>query len=171
MKRSPIRRKKPLRARRWEGADVEREPKPYARPTVASLHRGSYAGTTTAAPKTTAYRDQALRDMAENRPCLLLVPCICSHRTDTTVACHSNLSIHGKSLSRKADDVFSVWGCGACHAWLDHGSAPAEQKEAVFMAGHLLQVLAWREVAQSREPERFRKAARRALEQLQKGKA
>jgi hypothetical protein len=105
---------------------------------------------------------------ARGRPCLLMVPAVCTHRVDQTVACHSNLGIHGKSLGRKADDVYTVWGCSAgCHFWLDVGKARAQDKEAAFMTAHARQVLAWRLVAMDpNEPERFRKAARRALERL-----
>jgi hypothetical protein len=132
---------------------------------------GSYDGGTRAArPKITAYRDAALLDMARGRRCLLLVPACCNHRPGTTVACHSNLSMHGKGKSRKADDCYSVWGCAACHAWLDTSGAPAAQKRITFMRAHAEQVLAWREIATSpAEPERFRSAARRALEQLGAG--
>lgn len=136
--------------------------------TVHSLHRGTYAGATSAAaPKTEPYRDPALLEMARGRPCLLLVPGVCSHRVDTVVAAHSNLSIHGKAGARKADDCYSVWACAACHAWLDQGKADAAIKELAFMQGHLLQVLAWRQVVTAAdEPSRARDAARRALEQL-----
>jgi hypothetical protein len=112
--------------------------------------------------------------MAQGRPCLLTVPARLGmdgsawcKSTDTTVACHSNLSEHGKAGARKADDCYSVWGCGACHFWLDFSRAPAEQKEAVFMGAHLAQVLEWRRVAADEsEPERFRKAAQWALDAL-----
>lgn len=174
MKRTPMRRIKPLRQRRREGADVEREIRPWAAAlsaaTVKPLHAGSYAGGTRAVPKGQPYRDQALRDMAENRPCLLLVPGICNHRLDTTVACHSNLGEHGKGERRKADDCFTVWGCAACHRWLDqpvgHDGPSYEQKRAAFLEGLERQRMAWRQVAQSQEPERFRRAARRALERM-----
>lgn len=132
-----------------------------------SLHRGVYAGGTAPAPKSQAYRDPVLLEMARGRPCLLLVPGICNHRTDTTVAAHSNLSIHGKAKSRKADDVYSCWSCAACHYWLDFGKAAAVQKESRFALGHANQVLAWRLVeSDTSEPERFRAAARRALARL-----
>jgi hypothetical protein len=136
--------------------------------TVRPLVRGTYAGGTTApAPKTEAYRDPALLEMARGRPCLLMVPGLCSHRVDTVVAAHSNLSIHGKAGARKADDCFSAWGCAVCHLWLDQGKARAQDKEAAFALAHARQVLAWRLVAMdASEPERFRKAARRALERL-----
>ena len=128
------------------------------------LHRGIYAGTTAAAPKSEPYRSPALLEMARGRPCLLLVPGVCSRRTDTTVACHQNM---GKGMATKQSDEKSVWGCVACHTWYDQGPAPREQKRAVFMASHSLQVFAWREVATDpAEPERFRRAARAALERL-----
>lgn len=134
----------------------------------ATLHRGTYAGSTAApAPKERPYRDPTLLAMAAGRPCLLLVPGNCNHRQDTTVAAHSNLLAHGKGKSRKADDCYSAWGCAACHSWLDQGPAPAAQKERAFMEAHLRQVLAWREIAGNpSEPDRFRRAARRALEHL-----
>lgn len=132
------------------------------------LHRGTYAGeTAAAAPKTEARRNPALLAMARGRPCLLMVPAACGHRVDTVVAAHSNLPEHGKAMSRKADDCYSAWACFACHTWLDTGKAPASQRAAAFMTAHARQVLAWRLVAMDpAEPERFRRAARWALEQL-----
>lgn len=134
-----------------------------------TLHKPTYSGGVSgeAVQKTPRYEDKALTDMAAQRPCLLMVAAVCNHRQDTTVACHSNLSIHGKGGARKADDTYTVWGCFSCHYWLDHGKARAEDKEAAFMAAHASQVLAWRLIAMdSNEPERFRKAAQRALERL-----
>lgn len=142
-----------------------------ARPsTVAPLHRGVYAPVSSVPmpePKPEPYRDPALLDMARGRPCLLLVPGVCNARIDTTVAAHSNLAEHGKGGARKADDVFSVWACFACHTWLDQGPAQARQKRFAFMGAQSRQVLAWREVASDpTEPPRFRAAALRALEWL-----
>lgn len=119
------------------------------------------------APKTAPYRSPALLEMARGRPCLLLVPGICNHRTDTTVAAHSNLAIHGKAGARKADDCYSVWACAACHAWLDQGPAPADVKELAFTLGHINQVQAWRVMASdSADSYRNRRAALDALEHL-----
>lgn len=138
--------------------------------TVTPLRRGVMDGSTTGPdPKPEPrYVDQALTDMAKDRPCLLLVPAVCNHRVDTTVACHSNWREHGgKGERRKADDTYSVWGCSACHYWLDFGKADGPAKQRVFMLAHANQVLAWRLVATDHtEPERFRRAARRALEHL-----
>lgn len=131
--------------------------------------RASVSGGTTTGPvlKSQAYRDPALLEMARGRPCLLMLPAVCTHRVDQTVACHSNLSIHGKAGARKADDCYVVFGCAACHFWLDFGKASAAHKERAFMEAHARQVLAWRLIAcDSKEPERFRRAARSALERL-----
>lgn len=173
MKRTPMKRRTPLRQSRRDGADVEREPKPWAERLLGAvlkpLRRGTYAGGTTGpAAKSEPYRDPALLEMARGRPCLLMVPAVCNHRVDTTAAAHSNLAIHGKAGGRKADDCYTVWACAACHIpWLDQGRAPAHVKEQAFMEAHARQVLAWRLIATDpSEPERFRRAARRALEQL-----
>lgn len=134
-----------------------------------SIHRGTYAGGTTGpAPKSEAWRDPVLLEMARGRPCLLMVPAICSHRVDTVVAAHSNQSIHGKAGARKADDCYSAWACACCHVWLDQGKASAEVREDAFATAHARQVLAWRLIAvDPKEPERFRKAAQRALARLE----
>lgn len=153
--------------RRTEGPSLpigEERPMAPVRLAVMPNYGGGLTGPR---PKTAPYRDRALLDLARGRPCLLLVPACCSHRMDTVVAAHSNLSIHGKSGARKADDCYTVAACHSCHSWLDQGKATFLHKEAAFMAAHLRQVLAWRQIAADpSEPERFRKAAKSALEQL-----
>jgi hypothetical protein len=172
MKSTPMRRQKPLRQRRREGADVETDgPKPWAAAlsasTVRPLRAASYTGGTAPAPKTSAYRDPALLEMARDRPCLLLVPGICNHRVDTTVAAHSNQSCHGKAGARKADDLFSCWSCAACHSWLDSSRADAFLKIRAFTEAHVRQIMAWKQIAaDASEPARFRRAAARAVEAL-----
>lgn len=166
MKRTPFRRRL-----RLEGPTAPRETKPWAAAlataTLKPLTSGSYSGNTAADPKSEAYRDPVLLEMARGRTCLLMVPGLCSHRVDTVVAAHSNLSIHGKAGARKADDCYSAWACATCHVWLDTSKALAAIKEVAFMNGHARQVLAWRLIAMDpAEPERFRKAARRALDRL-----
>jgi hypothetical protein len=133
-----------------------------------TICEGTYAGGTRAtAPKTAPYRDPALLEMARGRPCLLCQPGFCRCTPGTVVACHSNLSIHGKAKGRKADDLYTVWGGAEAHRALDQGKESREAKEARFMAAHLRQVEAWRVVAADpNEPRRFRRAAQRALENL-----
>lgn len=99
-------------------------------------------------PKTVEYRNPHLLTLARGMPCLLRVPDVCMGNTETTVACHSNLGVHGKAGARKADDHYSVWGCMACHRWLDQDKRPSyEEKAATFMAAHARQVLQWRKIA------------------------
>lgn len=99
-------------------------------------------------PKTVEYRNPHLLTLAKDRPCLLRVPNVCMGNTETTVSCHSNLGVHGKGGTRKADDHYSVWGCMACHRWLDQDKRPSyEEKAATFMAAHARQVLQWRKIA------------------------
>jgi hypothetical protein len=134
---------------------------------VATKSVAMASTTVRAVPKTTAHRNAHLRDMARGMPCLLRVPGVCSHDRATVVCCHSNLSIHGKAGARKADDHYSVWGCAACHQWLDRGPAPRAQKFSAFMAAHLAQVLEWRAIAfDSRSAPRDRAAAQWALDLL-----
>jgi hypothetical protein len=123
---------------------------------------------TTPAPKTEAARNPALLEMARGRTCLLCVLTgqhLC--HPESTVAAHSNLSTHGKAGARKADDHYSAWLGDAHHRWLDQGVAPAEQKEAAFMAAHVAQVDEWRRISvDSTESPRNRRAAAWALERL-----
>jgi len=128
---------------------------------------GSFEGGVTGPrPKTEPKRNPALLEMARGMQCLLRVPGVCVGGTESTVACHSNLSVHGKAGARKADDCYTVWGCAACHRWLDQGPAPAAEKEVAFMTGHLRQVGAWRGIAAFDPFLRDKNAAQWALDQL-----
>jgi len=119
-------------------------------------------------PKTVARRNPHLLAMARGQRCLLRVPGVCNGDPETTVACHSNLSIHEKGGHRKADDCYSVWGCARCHTWLDSSySATGAARSQRFMAAHLRQVMEWRRIASSPDiPEADRRAAAWALDQL-----
>lgn len=146
----------------------ERQALPYPAPVTGWKQAERVTGACVSQPKTIQHRNPHLLAMARDQPCLLLVPGCCNHRTDTTVACHSNWQEHGgKAGARKADDQYSAWGCAACHRWLDQGSALKAQKQAVFMAAHLRQVLIWRQIgADSSAPARDRKAVIWALNLL-----
>lgn len=71
--------------------------------------------------------------MARGKPCVLRVPGVCNQDPETTVACHSNISMHGKAAARKSDDQYVVWGCSSCHSWLDFGKAGYWERAAAFM--------------------------------------
>jgi hypothetical protein len=120
-------------------------------------------------PKTVAHRNRDLLDMAEGKPCLLLAVSNCETRYgNSTVACHSNFSKHGKSLRRKADDEYSVWGCAKCHYWLDNSSSPKAEKVRAFEAAHLRQIDEWRKIVHDYDADaKDRRAAHWALKILE----
>lgn len=62
--------------------------------------------------KATPIRSKATRNAARGQTCTMRLWC-CQGGTETTVFAHSDLSIHGKAMGRKADDLF---GCDCCHA-------------------------------------------------------
>lgn len=108
----------------------------------------SASGMAEPVPKSEPKRNRALLDMARGRECLLLAPGVNFHDRATVVACHSNLSIHGKAGARKADDHYSVWGCAECHRWLDQGKASAELRSSYFSDAMWRQIAAWEKVYQ-----------------------
>lgn len=129
----------------------------------------SASGMAEPVPKTEPKRNRALLDMARGRECLLLAPGVDFHDPATVVACHSNLSIHGKAGARKADDHYSVWGCHKCHCWYDQSMAPYKLKTSVFTAAMQRQIAAWRKIAADpSESQKNREAAQLALDQLNK---
>lgn len=133
------------------------------------LRRGTYAAPDIVKPisKTEAHRNPHLLAMARGKPCLFRLPGICNFDPETTVACHSNLGIHGKGGARKADDEYSAWGCFACHAHIDQGGIDHSLAVLIFMEAHLAQVEEWRAIAGSRASEpRDRAAAHWALDHL-----
>jgi hypothetical protein len=123
-------------------------------------------------PKTVKQENRTLLDMAKGQRCLLQVPGTCSGDTATTVACHSNWSVHGKAGARKADDQYTVYGCFACHTWLDQGPAPAAEKIERFAAAHRWMVAIWLDIVAGMQPStpRERRAAQWALDRLKENK-
>lgn len=118
-------------------------------------------------PKDPRQVNRALTDMASGRECLLAVPRVCSHDSSTVVACHSNSGAHGKGKAVKSHDFYSVWGCHACHTWLDQGSASASFRSAQWTLGFNRQIERWREIATNPlEKTRHVDAANWALKRL-----
>lgn len=65
--------------------------------------------------------EKKIRDSARDEECTLMFEGVCNGRTDTTVYCHSNLSVDGKGAGLKAKT--GCYGCYDCHNVLD-GRAP-----------------------------------------------
>ena len=114
------------------------------------------------------YRDKKLLELAEGEPCLLQAAKNClGGDGSTTVACHSNLLIHGKGRSIKADDHHSVWGCYHCHTWLDSSQTDYDTKNLAFQEAYKRQLHAWMDLADNITIRPWRReAARRVLTHL-----
>jgi len=114
------------------------------------------------------YRDKKLLELAEGEPCLLQAAKNClGGDGSTTVACHSNLLIHGKGRSIKADDHHSVWGCYHCHTWLDSSQTDYDTKNLAFQEAYKRQLHAWMDLADNITIKPWRReAARRVLTHL-----
>lgn len=172
-----MKRSTPLRRTGFQREAPPRAPRPVYQPItpvpgrIVRAAAGNDAQFAGAAPKTEPQRNRALLDMARGQPCLLRVPEACIGGTETTVACHSNQSVHGKAGARKADDQWSVWGCAGCHTWLDQGPAPAAEKGERFAAAHRWMVAIWQDIAAGLQPAtpKERKAAQWALDRIQRG--
>lgn len=59
-----------------------------------------------------------LRKAAEGKSCMVRLPGICRHDTETTVLAHVRMiGISGGGL--KAPDLLGAWACFACHMAID----------------------------------------------------
>lgn len=100
--------------------------------------------------KDTAQRDANLRRMARKHGCQMRAVAGCrGDDTSTTVLAHPNSLSAGKGMARKAHDHLGVYACFACHAWLDQGPAPAEEKEEALSVAQGRQVALYRDIADS----------------------
>lgn len=137
--RKPLRRV-PLRSRRKEGPDIEREQHATARAQriahqVPPQHRprATMGGTTSGQPveKRTYIRSPKL--LAAVRT----LPCQHTGRIDATEAAHSNWPQHGKAGRIKADDNRVAALHRDVHRALDQGSEwSAQQRQEVWWQAH-----------------------------------
>lgn len=70
--------------------------------------------------------------LCRGQECYIRLPAVATHDIATVVPAHSNQSKHGKGMGRKADDIYTVPACHACHAEIDQGKSMtrAERFEA-----------------------------------------
>lgn len=143
MKRTPLRRTKPLRSTRKSGGpDREREPKPYAKPSVQPLHKGTYSGGLAGAvPKDKPHRSQKLRDSAKGEPCLVVIPG-CPQDPEQTIWSHYRGTAGGKACARKSDDICGAYACTYCDAVYDGQrqrpeGLTKEDVDRLWLEGHI----------------------------------
>lgn len=165
-------KRRPMKRSPWPRATAAERVKSVAQPLKGPVRYAQPANDPVMAmPKTVPQRNRFLLDMAKGQTCLLRVPGVCNQDPRTTVACHSNWLEHGKAGARKADDHWHVWGCSACHTWLDQGRAHHQEKRRVFDGAFAWMVSIWRDIASGMQPAtpRERKAVQWALDKIQQG--
>lgn len=89
-------------------------------------------------PRKRAGHNVTMRNACRGQPCYLQVPGICLGAVgiETVVPCHSNDPKHGKAMGLKANDIYTVPGCMACHQWLDQGPAPKQLKRDTWESAY-----------------------------------
>ncbi len=80
------------------------------------------------------YRDRKLLDLAHQvTECQLQLPGVCQgHSAHGCEPAHSNQQRHGKGMGHKAEDIFHVAACHACHAELDQGRRFTKEQKRDF---------------------------------------
>lgn len=74
-----------------------------------------------------------LRKTARGRGCMVRLPGICNHNSETTVLAHVRLAgVSGMGI--KADDLLGAWACSACHDAIDRRSHTDLDRDAVRLA-------------------------------------
>jgi len=59
-----------------------------------------------------------LRKEAKGRGCMVRIPEVCNHNSETVVLCHYRLAgVSG--IGMKSPDVLGAWACSACHDAID----------------------------------------------------
>lgn len=74
-----------------------------------------------AAPKPFAIRSEALTKSAKGQECTLRLPGVCNHDPSTVVLCHlpGSKRTGSKGTGQKGHDTHAVYGCRACHDYID----------------------------------------------------
>lgn len=73
-----------------------------------------------------------LRKEARGRGCMVRLPEVCNHNSETVVLAHVRL-IGISGFGTKAPDLLGTWACSACHAYAD--SHHDDETNAAFAEG------------------------------------
>jgi cytochrome c553 len=109
-------------------------PKPFALADRATTLRRTAIKSRTKKP--TVAEGSKYLAACQGEPCYARIVGVCWGDTESVVPAHSNQAKHGKSMGRKADHIFTVPMCFACHQWTDQGKATREQKFAAWDAAY-----------------------------------
>ena len=59
-----------------------------------------------------------LRKEARGRGCMVRIPEVCNHNSETVVLCHYRL-VGVSGMGMKSPDVLGAWACSSCHDAID----------------------------------------------------
>lgn len=79
------------------------------------------------------YRNNRLKQSAQDAPCMMQSPLCDGGRTDICWR-HSNHQRHGKGRGIKAHDVFGFYGCQGCEDWYSQEAERSERLPAFLEA-------------------------------------
>lgn len=116
-----------------------KEPKPFALADRKTIEQRTAIKRRVKKP--TVAEGKRFIDACRGEECYLRVPGVCCSigwAHDSVVDCHSNQSRHGKAVGLKADNIYTVPGCGPCHAWIDQNrvGTPKQIKFDVWDRGY-----------------------------------
>lgn len=74
-----------------------------------------------------------LRKQAKGRGCMVRIPGICNHNSETVVLAHIRMpGVSGMGI--KADDLLGAWACSACHDAIDRRAHTDLDRDYVRLA-------------------------------------
>ena len=74
-----------------------------------------------------------LRKEARGRGCMVRIPDVCNHNSETTVLAHYRLAgVSG--IGMKSPDILGAWACSSCHDAIDRRSHTDLDRDYVRLA-------------------------------------
>jgi hypothetical protein len=74
-----------------------------------------------------------LRKQARGRGCMVRLPEICNHNSETVVLAHFRMAgLSGMGI--KSDDLIGAWACSACHDAIDRRAHTDLERDYVRLA-------------------------------------
>ena len=84
-----------------------------------------------------------LRQFARGKPCMVRIPHVCNHNTETTVLAHIRRA-NVAGMGQKPPDTCAVWACSACHDAMDWRSNYYDERDLDrLLLEALCRQLAW----------------------------
>jgi hypothetical protein len=114
MKRTPIARKTPLKAKPPAVRQTFRDLTDADLPPGVTFRKGASVKRRSRPKKTPA------RSAARGQPCMVRLPGVCNGNPETTVLAHYRLAGYCGTGIKPDDKAFGAWACSSCHDECDH---------------------------------------------------